>query len=270
MTYDGLVYDLDEELYHSRPELSSTQARVLLDSPARYKYSLTAPKEHNASFDLGHAVHTEVLGTGSNIEVLEFDNYRTKAAQEARDEAYGYGRVPMLRKDMQPVWDMKEAVLAHKTARLIFEQDGHAEVSVFSTDPDTGVRVRARFDWYARIAADLKTTSGKASPASFNKSVTDYGYHIQEQWYTDALMFAGERIEDFAFIVVEVSRPHHVGVHYLNDEYREIAREDIEKARRIHAECTASGVWPGYPDTRLAPPGWMVWERLKQTEGAAS
>ena len=65
MTYNGVVLDLDERTYHAQPDLSSTQARRLLDSPAKYLHALSAPEEPKAEYDLGTAVHSKVLGVGA-------------------------------------------------------------------------------------------------------------------------------------------------------------------------------------------------------------
>lgn len=271
--YDGIVLDLDETEYHARPELSSTQARQLLDTPARYKYRLEHPQEHKDAFDLGHAVHAAVLGVGAETAVLDFDSYRTKAAQEARDEAYAAGQTPILAKDYAPIIAMKEAVLAHRTARALFEVDGSAEASVFASDPDTQVRTRARFDYLPTLegswmAVDLKTTGKSAAPDDFRKTVATYGYHIQQAHYLDTLEWAiGTRI-NFAFVVVETAAPHLVAVHTLDEHFRDIGREEAVRARQLLAECRASGVWPGYADeiTTLEPPMWLVYQQLDEYE----
>jgi len=70
---NGIVLDLPESQYHSRPELSSTEARRLLDSPAKFKWAQTHPQAPKAEFDLGHAVHEKVLGVGGGIAVIPDD-----------------------------------------------------------------------------------------------------------------------------------------------------------------------------------------------------
>jgi hypothetical protein len=274
---DGIVLDLDEKEYHERPEFSSTQARQMLDTPARYKYRLEHPQEHKDAFDLGTAVHAAVLGVGAPVAQLDFDSFRTKAAQEARDQARAWGQTPILAKDYAPIVAMKEAVLAHPVARSLFEQDGAAEASVFSTDPETKIRSRARFDFLPEFesgrsdrvsAVDLKTTAKSAAPADFAKTAASFGYHIQQAHYLDALEWAtGERI-DFAFVVVETAAPHLVAVHTLDEHFRDIGREEAARARELLAECRASGIWPGYAEeiNTIAPPMWLVYQQLDQEE----
>ena len=55
-----IITDMPEEEYHRRPELSSTGARLLLESPAKFAYAQTHPQPHKQAFDVGHAVHARV------------------------------------------------------------------------------------------------------------------------------------------------------------------------------------------------------------------
>src|SRR5690554_6023040 len=96
-----IIYDMPEVEYHAHPALSSTGAKKILELPARYWYEhLREPEEgetvvHNPAFDFGSAVHAKVLGVGWGVKELDYDNYRTKAAQTARDEAKAEGLIPM-------------------------------------------------------------------------------------------------------------------------------------------------------------------------------
>ncbi|HEU5223467.1 MAG TPA: PD-(D/E)XK nuclease-like domain-containing protein [Candidatus Lumbricidophila sp.] len=255
----GIVHDLDEATYHAHHALSATGAKRLLDSPARFRWE-TDNRVNKRSFDVGHAVHAKVLGVGSPVIGLDFDSYRTKAAQEARDAAYAGGLVPMLVKDMEPINAAAESVLAHPTARQLFEQDGTPETSLFATVD--GVECRARFDYFAPINVDLKTTSGRADVHGFAQSSFKFGYDVQQEFYGDVLeAVAGER-RPFVFVMVEMDAPFLVGVHQLDRDAAGIGRGKARRARQVFAECTASGKWPGYPAEiqLVAPPMWAVYE----------
>jgi hypothetical protein len=53
-----------------------------------------------------------------------------------------------------------------------------------------------------------------------------------------------------------------VGVHQLDREFAEIGRKKAAKARRVFAECTETGIWPGYPTEvqLLSPPLYHVYD----------
>lgn len=275
MSYQGIIHDLDEAIYHSHPALSSTQARTLLDSPARYKHALANPQPHKDAFDLGTAVHSKVLGVGAKVitypdeHLTPSGSVSTKAATvEWVEGQRKNGTVVVTRKQQSLADGMAEAVLAHPVARALFEKPGRPEASMFATDPETGVGVRARFDFLPDmdapnpIAVDLKTTGKAADSYGFMRSVSDFGYDVQQEHYEDTLGFAGFDAIPFVFVVVETYAPHLVGLHQLDVVWREMGRQKSRKARELLAECTASDTWPGYPEevNLLSPPVWAVYQ----------
>ncbi|PZE33985.1 recE [Curtobacterium sp. MCSS17_006] len=275
---NGIVLDLDEAEYHSRPELSSTQARKLLDSPARYKWDRDHPQAPKKEFDLGTAVHSKVLGTGAPTVAIPDDLLAsngaasTKAAKEWIEEQRAAGNTPVKSDVHQTVHDMSEAVLAHPTARLLFEQPGNSEASVFATDPETGVELRARFDFLPLldsrnpIAVDLKTTGKSASPEGFAKTVANFGYETQEGHYDDTLYLATEAQLPFVFVVAETTAPYLVGVHQLDVVWREMGHAKARRARELYAQCAAADTWPGYPEAvgLISPPQWAIYQHEEQ------
>lgn len=270
MTYptrpgSSVIVGMPDAEYHALPELSSSQAKDLLRSPAKFNYWRGKKRPEKKDYDIGHAVHAKVLGVGMGIQVLDFNDYRTKAAQEARDAAYADGLTPMLSKEMRPINDMSESVLAHPKARELFEQPGNSEVSVLSADPATGLPCRARFDYLpypSRLrptALDLKTTDD-ASPEEFVKSVVEYGYDVSQEWYRDTYQWATGELLDFAFIVVEKRPPYEVAFYRLTEEFVAMGSRKALEARARYAEYTESGIWPSYsPEIEdLAPPSWAI------------
>lgn len=261
----GIVHGMPDRTYHARPELSSTQARQILDSPARYKWRQSHPVSSPA-FDLGTAVHTKILGTGAQVVTYPDEHLTpagkpsTKAATVAwENEQRTAGYVILTAADLARVDAMAESVLAHREARRILETPGDSEVSAFATDPETGVPCRARFDRLTdRLAVDLKTTAGSASPTGFGASAAKFDYPVQEAWYADTLSWiTGERIP-MVFVVVEKAAPYLVAVHQFDEVTRMVATELAQKARRIYAACLSTNTWPGYGDDTITTqiPNW--------------
>jgi hypothetical protein len=264
-----IQYDMSDLDYHGRNELSSTGARLLLPefggSPAKFKYR-QGREYHSAAFDVGKAVHAQVLGVGAQAvaypeDVLASNGAAsTKAAKDWADSVRFEGKIPMKAADLRPITGMSEAVLKHPTARALFELPGHREVSVFS-EVD-GVKVRARFDALTDetpqgvFGIDLKTTSESAAADTFTKTVVKYGYHVQEQWYRETL---GVDIR-FAFVVVESTAPYLVAVHELGLAYKDMGKTLAKVARTLYADCEAANTWPGHPEDvqTLEPPVWAA------------
>ena len=272
----GIVLNLDEQIYHAHDSLSSTGARKLLNSPARFDYDRKHPQEHKAAFDLGTATHSKVLGTGSTAVAYPEDhltpagNVSTKAATVVwADEQRANGLTPISPADMRAVDAMAESVLAHPIARELFEQAGDPEASVFATDPDSGVGMRARFDFLPNFTqtnpytVDLKTTGKSAAPDEFAKTVANFGYHIQQEWYLHAYGIAtGDFRARMQFVVVETAAPHLVGVYELAPEFAEIALARVRKALATYAACSTADKWPGYAinNDPIQPPNWLIYQ----------
>lgn len=275
MSAPQIVHGMPDVEYHARPELSSTGARRILDSPARFRWEQQHRVESTA-FDIGHTVHAKVLGVGPRVVEIPDEhltpsgNVSTKAATVAwMTEQRAAGLVPIGPADAARIDGMVESVLAHAGARRILEQpDADAEVSAFATDPETGVECRARFDLLATTAADLKTTTGSASTVGFGRDAAKYGYPIQEAHYLDVLEWiTGER-RPLVFVVVEKKPPYLVAVHHLDEGTRLVARELASRARATYAECLATDTWPGYgTDTLITQiPAWWLYQADEDQE----
>lgn len=261
---EGLVPYLAEDAYHAHPALSSTGARLLLRSPRKYLYEQEHPRPDTQALDVGSAAHAKVLGVGAGIatyppeHLTPSGNVSTKAATVAwATEQRAAGLIPVSPNDVAAIDAMAEAVLAHPTARRLLEAEGQSEVSVFWTDPDTGVRCRARFDRLPDsdtitaggrpIGLDLKTARD-ASRSGFRRAVAEHGYHVQQEFYRDGYEIATGLRPAFVFVAVEKEPPYLVAVHQLDTQASKWGKRRAELARQILRDCLDAGVWPGYSD----------------------
>lgn len=269
------IRNMPADEYHTqRDSLSSTGARKLLTTaPARFHYEMghaEAPKKH---FDIGTAAHRLVLGDGPDLVLVDHPVWNTKQAKAEVAEAREMGAVPLKRDEWELVHAMAAELRRHPLAAALFDPDyGKPEQSLFWTDKQTGVQCRARLDWLdnARggrlLLPDLKT-SLDASTAKFEKSVLDYRYDQQADWYMDAVLQL-DLAEDvsFVFVVQEKTPPFLVNVIELATPWLQMGHDRNERARRIYAECTASGVWPGYGTevAMAACPDWLVTQHERE------
>ena len=272
-----IVDGLSAEDYHAdRTSISSSGLRALLNPgcPAQFKYDRDHPQAPKREFDLGHAAHLLVLGEGPEIDVLDFDNYLTKPAKLARAEAYEMGVVPLLRHEFEQVQAMATAVREHPDAGALLAMQGLAEQSIYWTDPATRVRCRVRPDWLVQhpqvtLVVDLKTTTD-ASPDACSKAIESHSYHQQGALYIDGVQAAGLAPEGARFIWIFVSKkaPHLVTVRELADQDQDIGRARNDRALRIYADCTTTGVWPDWTGTVTEIPAISMpsWDVIRQAE----
>lgn len=260
----GLYEDVPEGDYHSDaavhplfgPSLSHTGAVRILDSPARFRYEQTHPVVKDA-FDVGHAAHAKVLGVGAPIAVIPAEilasngAVSTKAGKEFVAAARADGLVPIKAEVAASVDTMAEALLEHHLIRWLFE-DGQPELTLYWSDPQTQLTMRARLDWRTRLPSgrpaiiDYKTTEKSAAPHRWRRSVEDYGYHQQDSWYREGADLLTGADHAFLFVVQETRPPFLPLVAELDDLAREVGAQRNRIARRTWARCLERDQWPGY------------------------
>src|SRR5215472_3097292 len=178
----GLYTGVPLAVYHSQdilpgPSVSSSNLRRVLEinggSPAHMFADWSGnPKQldqkDTEAFTLGRAAHHLILGQEDFDKLFalrppEFDSYRTKAAQQWRDNAKALGYTLLTDKDLDLVKGMTLALAANP---LIVPPrghgllNGHIEVSGFWRDAETGLWVKMRPDAIPTDSgdyADLKT-----------------------------------------------------------------------------------------------------------------
>src|SRR5262249_34501636 len=227
------IYALTREAYHGsptvEPSLSSSGAVALVqECPAVYwANSPLNPDfmpEQKLEFDIGSAAHLIILEPaqwGSQVVEVDADNYKTRAAQEARDAAYAAGKTPLLPKYQRTILAMREALMRYPFAAEAFSE-GTPEESFIWQDAETGIWCRARPDWRRRlrgsqVIVDYKTSTS-ANPREFAKRAWGMGYFQQHPWYCDGVeAVTGERPEQFWFIVQAKTPPYVVTANRLSE-----------------------------------------------------
>lgn len=255
----GIYPDITNREYHADSALGSTSIKTLaLKTPAHYQWDKLNPK-HSDAFNTGTAVHELVLeGEFKTVVELEHDSYRSKAAQEDRDKAYADGLTPMLSKDLIEVYAMRDAVMRNPLAWDAFR--GHIPEQSYFWE-EAGQMFKVRPDALKPgLITDLKTCQS-ASPNEFAKTAYNFGYFISAALYVDGVKeLTGEECR-FQFVNVEKSGQYLTSVVELTPDALDYGRAMIDRAKRIHAECTESGNWPGYPAfTTVNLPMWANYE----------
>ena len=252
-----IIPDMPEETYYSHPALSASGAKLLMRSPAHFRWAREHPT-YKAAFDLGHYVHAKALGVGADVEIIDAEDWRTKAAQAARDAAREAGRIPMLAKDAAVgdamVASLRDWLEQARLAPLLTPGRGQPEVSIVWDDPEHGVQRRGRLDWLheeiagqPRVIVDLKTTVN-ADPAAAGRTAAAFDYDMQAAWYVDLVRAATGAAEvEFWHLNVEKEPPHFVSGTRLTWEALERGRARNAEAIRRYLDCLAVDQWPAYP-----------------------
>jgi hypothetical protein len=251
------------------PSLSKGVVKTLIEKSPLHAYHEHPrlggkPDDGSSRADLGSAAHGALLGGAEKIAFVDADDYRTKAAKQARDEAREAGRIPVLRKladDLVRMTDSASKALAAMGAADVLS--GAEQTMVWKDDG--GIWCRARFDYVSPSrmrAIDYKTANNAAPDAWIKTTMVGGGYDLQAAHYLRGLdVLFGEAEREFLFLVQEIEAPFACSVITLGPEHMELARRKWNLGAKLWRKCTKSGEWPGY-DSHIhysEPPTWDVW-----------
>jgi hypothetical protein len=165
-----------------------------------------------------------------------------------------------------------DAVLLHPKARAVLEVGGEREVSMFATDPDTGVRLRGRADLVPPIV-DVKTTTDLRLH-KLSAVVDGFGYDLQAEMYRFLYeLITGEVAEPVTLIFTEKDPPYDVRVVTLGDDWIEGGWRKVREGIELFDRCSVSRLWPGVdedgPVEELPAPSWYSARvaRIEREEG---
>ena len=261
--------------YHSQegaktPRLTYSIAKILLNkSPlhAWHRHPLlgnTSMKPTKA-MDIGSIGHDLLLGGGDPIDVLDYDSFRTKLAQEEKAQSYASGHIPVLRKDYEKI----EFIVGKVNEQLLiycpeFFTSHENEFPVI-WKAENGVECQSKYDWISSktgLMIDLKFTTD-SSPDKCVKKIIDMGYDVQEAFYTEAFNktypdMAGRT--NWKFIFIETEEPHAISIIETDSTFKELGRMKMNYALDAWKACLESNIWLGYGKTTVEAPGWAVYK----------
>lgn len=256
-----IIHDLSNSGYHARPEVSSSQLKTILRSPAHFHaaYLSGAPKkEPSASMVLGSLTHTLFLEPekyASEYIVAPSWDARTKEGKAIRDAfmAEADGKTVIAQGQLQAAQSMVSALCDHAIREAM--TGGHAEASIFYGDDATDLNCRIRpdyhiapnDDWQTGLIIDVKTTDD-ARPDAFARTCITYGYDLSAAMYCAGFMRHYGTTEPplFLLLVVERDTPNAVACYECSPEMLAKGGEKYRRALALLAECHEKNEWPGY------------------------
>lgn len=273
------MYSIPDHTYHLDPvpggSLSSSGARRLLppSCPALFQHWRTHPEPSTKATDRGTAAHHRLLGVGPGIVVIDADDWRKPATRERGEKARAEGKVPLLLKDYATMVERERALRSHPRAAELFTPGaGLVEQSLFWVDQEFGVWRRARLDLLILtegpgpvLIVDYKSCPD-VDVYSLQKSMANFGYAKQGAYYQDAVAAVHDlppEVIVFLLVFQMADPPYLVRVAQPHPDALELARLENRKAISVFRDCTASGVWDGYPADEIISLEYPRWETAR-------
>lgn len=259
----SLIERMSNDEYHACPEFSSSQLKDILRSSAHF-YSNNILKENEREakkhLDFGTLAHTLFL------EPEQFDNEfvvgpkfdrRTKAGKEeaAAWEAANEGKIIIDQEMLDGANRIANNLRGLSSYKLMQDNYGMAEASIFFTDPVYGLNLRVRPDYHIipcdefpnGLLFDVKTTTD-ARQFKFQRSCSDFGYDISATMYREGFQqhYKTEEKPEFIFLVAESSAPFNVKQYRASSLFLSIGEQRYNKAKELLAESLLINEWDGY------------------------
>ncbi|MBS0364938.1 MAG: PD-(D/E)XK nuclease-like domain-containing protein [Proteobacteria bacterium] len=257
------ILDVTPEQYLAdpcdRPSLSSGVATTMVAESPAHAYA-KHPRLGGRGGDSGGTkamtagglIHKLMLGTGKDVELIDAKDFRTKAAQEARDAARAAGKMPILQHDFAEK-AATAAKLVDRCREYGYEFTARSELAIEWTDraQDGEVLCRSMLDHVfldRGIIYDIKSTEA-ANPSKIERRFLDYGYDVQYAAYTRALAALRPELAGrirMIFLFVELEEPYSVVPIEPDGSFREIGALRWNRALTLWEQCLAQKHWPSY------------------------
>lgn len=273
---EGVYLNVPHDTYHGdpceTPSLSSSIAKVLVERSPMHAHAehprLGGASKHggddddSAAKDRGSILDSMLFGSGPEIVRIEADDFRTKLAKEARDEARSRGAIPIIARKLDELAEVAQS-MRERILDAGIELSGHSQVTIIWKVGN--VWCRGRLDhWFPqqRLILDLKSTYD-ASPAGVEKSMNAYGADIQWAAYTSGMVALVPELAGLVkmrFVYSEPTAPFAVTIAEPDGTLQELGNRRWRRALSLWEVSTTSGIFPGYSKEilRVAAKPWLL------------
>jgi hypothetical protein len=268
----GIFSALPMAAYLDEQAFSAGLAQTLLDKSPLHAWTESPwnphrVREDNGVADLGTFAHSCLLEGGtSSLVVVDAPDWRTKAAQQARDDARAQGKLPILERKVSEVWTMVKAAQAFVASSEIAGVFGTGEAEstiIFHAD---GILCKVRPDYLTadrKICLSYKTTPGSAAPDSWIRTQLP-GYDTGIVLYERGVRSIADMHGDCRVVtlVQEQKPPYSCSLIGLAPAWNALAEAKLAVALATWKSCLEAGKWPAYsPRVHWAEPRpWMLAE----------
>lgn len=246
------VLNLPDHEYHADVHIQScSMLKNMLVSPAHYRCAVSRPHAPTDSMEFGTLVHLLTLQPHLMLAQLAvfpgIKNARTAEFKEFTELHTG-----MLIVD-EPTMHLAEAARDRLLDQAVmgrrfgdFVAEGESEVSIYYTDPSTGVQCRTRQDLlHPEAVFDLKTTMHPGMK-QWTRQALALSYDMQAYMYSlsDSLYSGRDHALPFVFMSVENELPLSVSARRAGDAFMQEGSRKYQQAISAFAACAKVDYWP--------------------------
>lgn len=243
------VKDTFSEYLSKKDHISASDLKTFMKSPRKYYYERfeAVEKENKRHFSIGSGLHEIILEPElfkTNYVVCPKVDLRTTIGKQTLDEfnSIAVGKTILFEDEMELIRKIAENALKNPTLIELIK-DSHRELSCYTVDPITGLKLRMRPDSLASTKSTITDVKSclDSSPKKFKSDVYSYGYSLSAAFYSD---FIGR--ENYVFAAMEKTVPYQVALYVLNDEMIDFGRLQYRTGLDLMKFCLDNNYWPSY------------------------
>ncbi|RLI71038.1 hypothetical protein DRO91_06100 [Candidatus Heimdallarchaeota archaeon] len=260
---DGM-YSMPNNIYHSvKRRMSSTTLKEGLKTSAHLRHAQTTVKPFSASaqksINKGTVLHSIILEKEKIEDLCAIAPSYHKNSNKYKDWVKENSHLIIMdEKDVDDVNRMVESVNSHPQAGQLFSYEGLPELSVFFTDPVSGVDCKIRIDYLLpglNYLVDLKSTR---DIYNFSKEAWNYRMDVQAGLYLKGIEIFTGKSYDFVFVAVENTPPYVTAVYEPDSDFIAYGRKTVEMLLKKYKTCLELDYFPGIEGFNpLRLPGWV-------------
>lgn len=281
--HQGLTY----EQYDQEPGVRASELKLFMRSPAHFQAAKRKPEKDTEALQFGKLFHSAIENPEKFRDLIRVEPEfvgvtkagkptTSKNATDIQDQRKAWlsdqppGAIIVTGEEAKNLTGMLNSVLNHKLLGNMLRK-GVREVSVWADDPDSGLRIKARYDFLAEIGSfpvDFKTTTD-ARPTNFlneifslrGKDPRFYALHGAHYAHVGrmAKICSGESM---TFVAVEKEDPWGVWLYPMDTYALEVGERRRKNLMRGYAKCLKTNEWPNYEERASAVqiPNYVDWQ----------
>lgn len=249
------VKDTFAEYLGKKDHISASDIKNFLQSPRYYQYKTfeeERKEKEERHFIIGSALHELILEPElfkHNYIVSPKYDMRTTKGKEAYAEFQkgAEGKTILNYDEFEMIVQMGLSASQNPTFTELIV-DSYRELSCYTEDPETGLKLRMRPDCFAKnksTITDIKSCL-QSNYKSFKSDIYKYGYSISTAFYMDFL-----KRENYVFCAIEKAEPYQTALYMLDDEMIEYGRTQYRMALNLLKWSLDNNYWCSYNEFEL-------------------
>jgi hypothetical protein len=252
----SIVLDMPMAKYRAADAYGASDLKAMrAGPPAMVPWRRANPSKETDATRLGTAAHCAI------IEPLSFEKryaHKPDGMSFATKEGKAWkasvpdGIAILSHDESTQVAQIVAAARGNPRVRGALDAATAKEASLFWNDPDTGLPLKARPDWFIQgdYVYDLKVTRHAGNPGALAFRAYVEGWFHQLSHYEAGLIECGVKVKGARIVAIHPEPPQDARVYTLEIKEDALSLMHLDNERTIKriAECHERDCWPGSPE----------------------